>query len=203
MSVTDGHIRGKYHQDKNVPWSNPAISQIHENIERHTVDTIVSWPNPKQWVKVHTYYSLVSINLHLYMHAYNHSLFTFTAFHKTALYFGNCLGCSVVESDRWIPHLRCCENPAKVFTGFSRHLSAGFTDLNPAPRGLSLNLYHIANLRILIWIGNAYVAVAEKNLNICIYSQIYTGIYNINLIETLKQCVVYRLRQNYSLRNSR
>ena len=25
-----------------------------ENIERHTTDTIVSWPNPKQWVIVHT-----------------------------------------------------------------------------------------------------------------------------------------------------
>ena len=24
-----------------------------KNIERHTVDTIVSWPNPKQWVIVH------------------------------------------------------------------------------------------------------------------------------------------------------
>ena len=35
---------------------------------------------------------------------------------------------------------RCCENPAraKALAGFSRHLSAGFTDLNPAPRGLSL-----------------------------------------------------------------
>ena len=26
----------------------------HKNIERHTVHTIVSWPNPKQWVIVHT-----------------------------------------------------------------------------------------------------------------------------------------------------
>ena len=25
-----------------------------KNIEKHTVDTIVSWPNPKQWVIVHT-----------------------------------------------------------------------------------------------------------------------------------------------------
>ena len=41
---------------------------------------------------------------------------------------------SRLESDRWIPHPRCCENPAraKAFVGFSRHLSAGFTDLNPA-----------------------------------------------------------------------
>ena len=47
---------------------------------------------------------------------------------------------SGLDSDRWIPHSRCCENPAraKALAGFSRHLSAGFTDLNPAPRGLSL-----------------------------------------------------------------
>ena len=50
---------------------------------------------------------------------------------------------SGLDSDRWIPHSRCCENPAraKALAGFSRHLSAGFTDLNPAPRGLSLNNY--------------------------------------------------------------
>ena len=41
---------------------------------------------------------------------------------------------SGLDSDRWIPHSRCCENPAraKALAGFSRHLSAGFTDLNPA-----------------------------------------------------------------------
>ena len=46
---------------------------------------------------------------------------------------------SGLDSDRWIPHSRCCENPAraKALAGFSRHLSAGFTDLNPAPRVLS------------------------------------------------------------------
>ena len=27
---------------------------MHKNIEQHTADTIVSWPNPKQWVIVHT-----------------------------------------------------------------------------------------------------------------------------------------------------
>ena len=56
-------------------------------------------------------------------------------------------------------------------------------------------IWYIYIYIFVIWIGNAYVAVAEKNWNICIYSQIYTGIYNINLIGTLKQCVVYR-RQN-------
>ena len=47
---------------------------------------------------------------------------------------------SGLDSDRWIPHSRCCENPAraKALAGFSWHLSAGFTDLNPTPRGLSL-----------------------------------------------------------------
>ena len=47
---------------------------------------------------------------------------------------------SGLNSDRWIPHLRCFENPAqaKALAGFSGHLSAGFTDSNPAPRGLSL-----------------------------------------------------------------
>ena len=50
---------------------------------------------------------------------------------------------SGLDSDRWIQHSRCCENPAraKALAGFSRHLSAGFTDLNPAPRGLSLYNY--------------------------------------------------------------
>ena len=47
---------------------------------------------------------------------------------------------SGLDSDQWIPHSRCCENPAwaKALAGFSRHISAGFTNLNPAPRGLSL-----------------------------------------------------------------
>ena len=27
---------------------------VNKNIERHTVHTIVSWPNPKQWIIVHT-----------------------------------------------------------------------------------------------------------------------------------------------------
>ena len=54
MSVTEGQIRGKYHQDTNVPRSNPALSQINKNTKRHTAHTIVSWHNPKQWVIVHT-----------------------------------------------------------------------------------------------------------------------------------------------------
>ena len=41
---------------------------------------------------------------------------------------------SGLDSDQWIPHSRCCENPvrAKAFAGFSCHLAAGFTDLNAA-----------------------------------------------------------------------
>ena len=49
MSVTGDKIRGKNHQDKDVPRNNPAISQIHKNIKRQIAHTIVSWPNPKQW----------------------------------------------------------------------------------------------------------------------------------------------------------
>ena len=47
---------------------------------------------------------------------------------------------SGLDSDWWILHSRCCENPAqaKALVGFSRHLSTGFTDLNPASQGLSL-----------------------------------------------------------------
>ena len=56
-----------------------------------------------------------------------------------------------LDSDRWIPHSRCCENPAraKALTGFSRHLSAGFTDLNPALRGFSL--YAILRVHAATW----------------------------------------------------
>ena len=30
------------------------VKHIHKNIGRHTAHTIVSWPNPKQWIIVHT-----------------------------------------------------------------------------------------------------------------------------------------------------
>ena len=58
---------------------------------------------------------------------------------------------SGLDSERWIPHSRCCENPAraKALAGFSRHLSAGFTDLNSAPRDLSL--YNSLWPRDAIW----------------------------------------------------
>ena len=50
------------------------------------------------------------------------------------------IGCGIkakdpsgLDSDRWIPHSRCCENPAraKALAGFSRHLSAGITESSP------------------------------------------------------------------------
>ena len=33
---------------------NVTLPNVHKNTERHTAHTIVSWPNPKQWVIVHT-----------------------------------------------------------------------------------------------------------------------------------------------------
>ena len=39
----------------------------HENIERHTAHTIVSWPNPKQWVIVHTSDLMMIIRLSIYI----------------------------------------------------------------------------------------------------------------------------------------
>ena len=47
--------------------SNPSISRIHWNIERHTLHTIVSWPNPKQWVIVHTSYLMIIIRQSVYI----------------------------------------------------------------------------------------------------------------------------------------
>ena len=38
------------------PWFCPCWSKVlsfHKNIKRHTAHTIVSWPNPKQWIIVH------------------------------------------------------------------------------------------------------------------------------------------------------
>ena len=39
----------------------------HKNIERHTADTIVSWPNPKQWVIVHTSNLMIIIRQSIYI----------------------------------------------------------------------------------------------------------------------------------------
>ena len=39
----------------------------HKNIERHTAHTIVSWPNPKQWVLVHTSDLMMIIRQSIYI----------------------------------------------------------------------------------------------------------------------------------------
>ena len=39
----------------------------HKNIERHTAHTIVSWPNPKQWVMVHTSDLMMMIRQSMYI----------------------------------------------------------------------------------------------------------------------------------------
>ena len=40
---------------------------LYKNIERHTVHTIVSWPNPKQWVIVHTSNLMMIIRQSIYI----------------------------------------------------------------------------------------------------------------------------------------
>ena len=44
-----------------------ASHEKNKNIERHTADTIVSWPNPKQWVIVHTSYLMMIIRQSIYI----------------------------------------------------------------------------------------------------------------------------------------
>ena len=41
--------------------------KCHKNIERHTAHTIVSWPNPKQWVIIHTSELIVIIRQSIYI----------------------------------------------------------------------------------------------------------------------------------------
>ena len=49
-----------------VSYCIPHIS-LHKNIERHTEDTIVSWPNPTQWVIVHTSDLMMMIRQSIYI----------------------------------------------------------------------------------------------------------------------------------------
>ena len=81
---------------------------------------------------------------------------------------------SRLDSDRWIPHSRCCENPAwaKALPGFSRHLSAGFHDLNPAPRGLSL--YDFSNPWLSEWVikFNGLSRTADSEVHIVHISRV-------------------------------
>ena len=43
-----------YHTTRRMGWWVVTSDDKARNIERHRVNTIVSWPNPKQWIKVHT-----------------------------------------------------------------------------------------------------------------------------------------------------
>ena len=44
-----------------------ARCSLCKNIERHTAHTIVSWPNPKQWVMAHTYDLMMIIRPSIYI----------------------------------------------------------------------------------------------------------------------------------------
>ena len=46
---------------------NTSGARFTKNIERHTADTIVSWPNPKQWVIVHTSDLMMIIRQSIYI----------------------------------------------------------------------------------------------------------------------------------------
>ena len=43
------------------------VHKFYKNIERHTVDTIVSWPSPQQWVIVHTSDLIMIIRQSIYI----------------------------------------------------------------------------------------------------------------------------------------
>ena len=43
------------------------IRKEYKNIERHTADTIISWPYPKQWVRVHTSDLMMIIRQSIYI----------------------------------------------------------------------------------------------------------------------------------------
>ena len=45
----------------------PSGDIYYKNIERHAAGTIVSWPNPKQWVKVHTSDLMMIIRQSIYI----------------------------------------------------------------------------------------------------------------------------------------
>ena len=45
---------------------------LHKNIERHTAHSVVSWPNPKQWVIVHTS-DLMILRQSIYIYIFSQS----------------------------------------------------------------------------------------------------------------------------------
>ena len=48
-------------------WLLSNSAPCYKNIERHTADTIVSWPNPKQWVIVYTSDLMMIIRQSIYV----------------------------------------------------------------------------------------------------------------------------------------
>ena len=50
-----------------------STESLHKNIERHTAHTIVSWPNTKQWVIVHTYDLMMIIKQSIYIYIFSQS----------------------------------------------------------------------------------------------------------------------------------
>ena len=54
---------------RNIRWWQTVSIFIgyYKNTERHTVHTIVSWPNPKQWVTVHISDSMMIIRQSIYI----------------------------------------------------------------------------------------------------------------------------------------
>ena len=68
----DGLVSCPWNLDPAFVWNqrtNWCLSSnpLHKNIERHTADTIVSWPNPRQWVIVHTSDLMMIIRQSIYI----------------------------------------------------------------------------------------------------------------------------------------
>ena len=54
-------------EHKRCEWPCPWLLDDHRNIDRHTAHIIVSWPNPKQWVIVHTSDLIMIIRQSMYI----------------------------------------------------------------------------------------------------------------------------------------
>ena len=82
----------------------PSYSS-HKNIERHTGDPIVSWPNPKQWAKVHTsdlmmiiwqsiyIYIYMYVCIYIYMYIYG-SIVCCASYHIYIYIYGSIVCCA-------------------------------------------------------------------------------------------------------------
>ena len=143
MSRTGGH-------DIAVAMHDCGISMVSRSIPFVNIASLHSrWIKRRQWNDKLDYYGLVFAHLAT----------------RCGINVKDPLG---LDSDRWIPHSRCCENPtrAKALAGFSRHLSAGFTDLNPAPRGL------------LLYSFNNIISLSSKDLSIVKTQDATTFLYD-------------------------